>query len=166
MTYEFTSESRIDSFWEALDQVARERKYLIFLEGPDIEGTRNFIRDIVQKKWTQILAIDADRVIGWCDIVPCSHEGTTHVGRLGMGVIEAYRGKKIGTELMGRALRDAFQKGLQRVELDVWASNERAIGLYQKFGFQIEGRKRKARFIDGNYEDTITMGLLEEEASY
>jgi hypothetical protein len=54
MTYEFTSESRIDSFWEALDQVARERKYLIFLEGPDIEGTRNFIRDIVQKKWTQM----------------------------------------------------------------------------------------------------------------
>ena len=166
MTYEFTSESRIDSFWEALDQVARERKYLIFLEGPDIEGTRNFIRDIIQKKGTQILAIDADRVIGWCDIVPCSHEGTTHVGRLGMGVIEAYRGKKIGTELMGRALEDAFQKGLQRVELDVMASNEKAIGLYQKFGFQIEGRKRKARFIDGNYEDTITMGLLEEEASH
>ena len=133
MTYEFTSESRIDSFWEALDQVARERKYLIFLEGPDIEGTRNFIRDIVQKKWTQILAIDADRVIGWCDIVPCSHEGTTHVGRLGMGVIEAYRGKKIGTELMARALSDAFQKGLQRVELDVMASNEKAIALYQKF---------------------------------
>lgn len=162
MTYEFTSESRIDSFWEALDQVARERKYLIFLEGPDIEGTRNFIRDIVQKKWTQILAIDADRVIGWCDIVPCSHEGTTHVGRLGMGVISVYRGKKIGTELMGLALSDAFQKGLQRVELDVMASNEKAIALYQKFGFQIEGRKRKSRFIDGNYEDTITMGLLRE----
>lgn len=164
MTYEFTSESRIDSFWKALDEIARERKYLIFLEGPDIEGTRNFIRDIIQKKGTQILAIDADRVIGWCDIVPCSHEGTTHVGRFGMGVIEAYRGKKIGTELMARALEDAFQKGLQRVELEVWSSNERAIGLYQKFGFQIEGRKRKARFIDGYYEDIITMGLLKENA--
>jgi RimJ/RimL family protein N-acetyltransferase len=63
---------------------------------------------------------------------------------------------------MGLALRDAFQKGLQRVELDVMASNEKAIALYQKFGFQIEGRKRKARFIDGNYEDTIIMGLLKE----
>jgi RimJ/RimL family protein N-acetyltransferase len=164
MKYEFTSESRVDSFWEALDQVARERRYLMFLEGPEIEGTRTFIRDIVQKKWTQILAIDADRVIGWCDIIPSSHEGITHVGHLGMGVIQAYRSKKIGTELMERALRDAFQKGLQRVELDVMASNQKAIGLYQKFGFQVEGRKRKARFLDGFYEDIITMGLLYEEA--
>lgn len=64
---------------------------------------------------------------------------------------------------MARALEDAFRKGLQPVELEVWASNERAIGLYQKFGFQIEGRKRKARFIGGYYEDIITMELLREE---
>lgn len=165
MTYEFTSESRIDSFWKALDEVARERKYLMFLEGPPIERTRTFIRDLIQNKWTQILAIDADRVIGWCDIVPNSLESTKHVGHLGMGVIQAHRGKKIGTELMARALEDAFEKGLQRVELEVFASNERAIGMYQKFGFQIEGRKRKARFIDGYYEDIITMGLLKEDTS-
>lgn len=164
MKYEFTSEARIESFWTALDQVARERKYLMFLEGPEIEGTRTFIREIIQRKWTQILAIDGERVIGWCDIVPCSREGTTHVGHLGMGLIQAYRSRKIGTELMDRALRDSFRKGLQRVELDVMASNQKAIGLYQKFGFQIEGTKRKARFLDGSYEDIITMGLLTEES--
>ncbi|MDQ8201293.1 GNAT family protein [Pelagicoccus enzymogenes] len=164
MKYEYTSESRIDSFWQALDQVARERKYLMFLKGPEIGSTRAFIREIIQNNWTQIFAIDGNEVVGWCDILPYSREGITHVGHLGMGVTLAHRNKKIGTELMDRALTDAFHKGLERIELDVMASNDRAIALYQKFGFQKEGRRRKARFVDGTYEDIITMGLLNEEA--
>lgn len=164
MKYEFTSEDRADSFWGALDQVARERKYLLFLQGPEIDGTRQFIKTIVKKKWTQVLAIEDERVVGWCDIIPQERGGTQHVGHLGMGVTWKFRGNGVGQTLLKMALEDAFSKNLMRIELDVFASNIPAISLYQKFGFQIEGRKRKARFIDSQYDDILVMGLLKPEA--
>ena len=53
--------------------------------------------------------------------------------------------------------------GYQRVELDTWSGNERAIRSYQACGFQIEGRLRRGELVDGTYYDTILMGLLREE---
>jgi RimJ/RimL family protein N-acetyltransferase len=53
--------------------------------------------------------------------------------------------------------------GYQRVELDTWSGNERAIRAYRACGFQIEGRLRRSELVDGMYYDTILMGLLREE---
>jgi RimJ/RimL family protein N-acetyltransferase len=44
--------------------------------------------------------------------------------------------------------------------------NEIAIRLYQKFGFRIEGVRRKAvRFEDGRVQDLIMMGKMKKEGS-
>ena len=37
------TEAHIDDFWSAVDSVARERKYLAFLEGPPIQMTKDFV---------------------------------------------------------------------------------------------------------------------------
>ena len=50
--------------------------------------------------------------------------------------------------------------GFERVELEVYASNARAIGMYEKWGFQREGIKRRARKLDDVYDDIIVMALL------
>ncbi|KAF9065477.1 hypothetical protein BDP27DRAFT_1331939 [Rhodocollybia butyracea] len=47
--------------------------------------------------------------------------------------------------------------------LGVFNGNERAKRLYQKMGFIEEGRKRKVNWIDGHWEDHISMGILQEE---
>jgi len=166
MKVEFTSLERLQDFWNALDEVARERKYLLFTEGPDIEGSRLFVSEIINEGWTQYLAVFEDKVIGWCDILPSKIIGIDHVGHLGMGVVKNARRKGIGALLLRASLKDAFSKGLKRVELEVFASNAGAISLYEKEGFTEEGRKRKARYIDGIYDDIIVMGLLKEEWSY
>ena len=44
----------------------------------------------------------------------------------------------------------------------MFASNERAIALYRALGFVIEGIKRRARKLDGQYEDNVFMALLGE----
>lgn len=51
------------------------------------------------------------------------------------------------------------------MELDTWDGNIRAIRCYEKCGFQIEGRLRGAKFIDGQPRDVILMGILREEYS-
>jgi RimJ/RimL family protein N-acetyltransferase len=49
---------------------------------------------------------------------------------------------------------------LERIELEVFASNTPAITLYEKKGFVVEGVKKKARKLDGVYDDMIQMALF------
>lgn len=153
-----------DSFRQALDVVAREHCYLIFLEAPPLESTRNFISQVLAKGWSQFYAVRAGQVVGWCDVVRDERPGRTHVGRLGIGLLPEYRGQKIGPRLLAATIADAFEKGLARIELEVFAANARAIALYKKFGFVEEGRKRQARCLDGVPEDSLCMALLKAEA--
>lgn len=85
----------------------------------------------------------------------------SHVGHLGMMVHDAYQGRGIGKALM-QALVDAADKwlGLIRLELEVYPDNERAVKLYQSFGFEVEGLKRLNAFRDGQYVDSLAMGRI------
>ncbi len=49
---------------------------------------------------------------------------------------------------------------LERIELEVFASNVGATKLYQNVGFFEEGCKQNARKLDGQYDDIIMFGLL------
>lgn len=50
-----------------------------------------------------------------------------------------------------------------RVGLTTWSGNERMIHVAEKIGMQLEARIRKVRFYEGNYYDSIRMGVLREE---
>ncbi len=153
-----------DGFWRALDVVAREHRYLIFQEAPRLESTRKFIAQVLAKGWSQFYALHEGKVVGWCDVVRDERPGRTHVGRLGIEILPEYRGQKIGARLLAATIADAFEKGLTRIELEVFAANARALALYKKFGFVEEGRKRHAHCLDGAYEDSICMVLLKAVA--
>ena len=153
-----------DSFRQALDVVAREHRYLILLEAPPLESARNFIAQVLAKGWSQFYALRGGQVVGWCDVVRDERPGMTHIGRLGIGILPECRGQKIGARLLAATVADAFQKGVARIELEVFATNARAIALYRKFGFVEEGRKRQARCLDGVCEDSICMALLKADA--
>jgi len=84
-----------------------------------------------------------------------------HVVSLGMSVDRNWRGQGIGSLLMADAIEWAKGTGfIKRIELLVFERNEVAIHLYQKFGFEIEGKHRKAIYRDGVYLDNLTMALL------
>lgn len=166
ITIEPASLDQADSFWRALDAVARERRYLLFLEAPPIESTREFIAAVSAKGGSQFFAIHEGKVIGWCDVLRHEREGRRHSGHLGIGLLPPWRGMKVGSRLLAATLDDAFRKGLTRIELEVFAANTRAIALYRKFGFVEEGRKRQARYLDGAYEDAILMALLKTNRGF
>ena len=73
-------------------------------------------------------------------------------------------GHGYGTEAMQIALRYAFlELNLHRIELEVIATNERAVRSYEKVGFQREALKRQVLFRDGAYQDLVVMGILRDE---
>ena len=81
-----------------------------------------------------------------------------------MGLSPAVRERGYGRLLLTSILNQAFDSGFQRIELEVFASNARAIRLYDRLGFVVEGRRRQLIKIDDRRDDLILMGLLAEEA--
>ncbi len=162
MKYEIIpiQEAHIQGFWSAIDNVAREHKYLAFLEGPPIQLTRDFVLEQINNDWPQLVAINKGKVIGWCDISPLNRPVFAHVGSLGIGILSPYRGQGIGKALIDAALQKAKLKGLTRIELTVRENNQSAISLYEKFGFVAEGIHKNAVCIDGEYENHVFMALL------
>ena len=132
------AEGHIESFHRTLDIVARERRYLAFLEAPPLPSTRAFILDVIGQGYPQFVAMADGEVAGWCDIIPNSRPIKAHCGVLGMGLLPQFRHQGIGSRLMGRALADARAFGFSRVELTVYRSNENAVRLYEKQGFIIK----------------------------
>jgi RimJ/RimL family protein N-acetyltransferase len=148
---------------QCVDVVARERRYLALVCGFSEDETRTFIRNVEKNGGIQMLALDESALVGWCDVMPLPFEGMGHVGRLGMGLLPAYRGQGLGKRLLRETLDRAFAKGLRRIELEVFASNLAAIHLYARAGFVTEGQKRCGRILDGCEEDIVIMGLLHGE---
>lgn len=52
---------------------------------------------------------------------------------------------------------------LVRVGLTTWSGNQRMIRCAEKLGMKMEGRMRKCRYYNGEYYDSIRMGILREE---
>ena len=76
------------------------------------------------------------------------------------------RGKGMGTFAVLSMLRHAFYDlNLRRVELSVLATNEAAIGLYEKCGFTREGTRRQACYKGGEFVDMYEYGILRGEES-
>ena len=145
-----------------IDSVAHERRFLGNTKGFPVEQTRDFIQLVNTLGGVHLVVLDGDEIVGWCDITPLAYEGLTHVGRLGMGMLPQYRRQGWGTKLASEALRLAFKSNIERIELEVFASNAGAIKLYQNIGFSEEGCKRDARKLDGQYDDIIMFGLLKK----
>src|SRR5262245_53276080 len=100
-------EEHIAGCHTALDVVAREHKYLLFLEAPPIEMTREFIADSIANRHPHFVALDGGRVVGWCDITPRGRPASRHCGVLGMGLVPEWRGRGVGRRLIERTLEAA-----------------------------------------------------------
>jgi len=142
-----------------MDSVVREKQYLLTVKTPTLEDTEKFIRHNIINNYAQYVAVHEGEIIGWADILPHQKELIKHVGLLGMGVVAKYRGNGIGKELLVKTIGHSKNIGLKRLELEVYSYNSVAIGLYEKLGFEYEGTKRRARYINNNYEDVNTMSL-------
>jgi RimJ/RimL family protein N-acetyltransferase len=109
-----------------------------------------------------IVTLDG-KVIGGCDLGdnrPENREAT-----LGIAIADkTYWDGGYGTDAMRVLCRFGFDMmNLHRIQLEVFASNARAIHVYEKVGFQQEGRRREAYFKYGRYDDVVIMGILEGE---
>jgi RimJ/RimL family protein N-acetyltransferase len=152
-------ESDARSVRDAVKAVAAEKWYLATVDGFSLEETRAFLQRVVDGVLPELLALVEDEVVGFCDILPNSAQGFTHVGRLGLGVRFEWRRQGIGRRLLGACLSLARDAGIEKVELEVFSDNVAATRLYDSFGFRQEGLKVRGRKLEGRYQDVLLMAL-------
>ena len=162
MSYQITkiNEHHIDGFARAVDSIARELRYLAFLVGPSRKTTIEYVQQNIEEDWPHFVALDGEKVIGWCEISSLDRPVFEHAGGLSLGVIREFRGKGVGKRLLNTALQAARERGLSRIELTVREQNAIAIQLYESVGFVKEGLHIKAVKINGQYENYFSMALL------
>ena len=103
------------------------------------------------------------RLIGGVDLRPSSQENREATLGITIGDKAVWDGG-YGTDTMRTICRFGFEMmNLHRIQLEVYAGNERARHVYEKVGFRLEGCRREAFFKYGRYQDVLVMGLLEGE---
>ena len=108
-----------------------------------------------------IVAEADDVVVGALTCAGGTLAADRHTTSLGMYVAKEWRNQGVGSGLMAYAIQWAAQSPMvERMELEVYASNERAIHLYEKFGFEHEGRKRRMFYHHGQVIDNLIMASL------
>jgi len=124
-----------------------------------LDDYKKFLTYILENSISQIVAIERNVIVGWCDIIPKPHEGFSHVGYSGVGVLKKFRGNGIGDQLLSACLEQARYYGFEKVEIEVFSDNIPAVSMYQKSGFTKEGLRVKSRKLDGGYQNVLLLGL-------
>ncbi len=156
------TEAHFHQLHAVLDEVAREKRYLAMLQAPPREQTYAFLRDSLNQRNPHVVALLDGEVVGWCDVLPVFGEARRHVGTLGIGLVPRARHRGLGRALLAAAIAGAWAKGLTRIELTVRADNHNARALYERMGFEHEGRQRGSFQVDGEAFDSHAMALLRE----
>lgn len=108
------------------------------------------------------LAKIGGEIIGILNVTTADSYRVSHIGNIFLAVKKAYWGHGIGSILLEETIEWARKTELlKRLELTVQVRNERAVALYQKYGFEIEGTQRRgARTDEGEWLDLYYMGQL------
>ena len=126
-----------------------------------IEAEEKWIRSHLENpNHLLLVATFNDEVVGILDFSNGHRQRIAHTGEFGMSVAKEMRDQGVGSFLLGALFEWATNnKNIEKINLSVHNNNERAIALYKKMGFEIEGvRKKDLKYKDAQYVDTVIMG--------
>ena len=110
-----------------------------------------------------IIDLEKDKLIGTVGLECINHINRAAILGIFIGETE-YRSKGYGTEAINLILEYGFKYlNLKNIKLDLLEFNTRALECYKKCGFREYGRRRKCKFVNGNYYDIIEMDILDDE---
>ena len=160
---EITS-SDAEAFLELNRQLDVETSFMLYEPNErtmTVEEQRQMILTVQQSQRSVIFVCEIDRqLVGFVTAIGGKQNRNQHKAHIVAGVCQSFTGKGIGTKLFQTLEAWARKNGLKRLELTVMTHNYRAIGLYEKMGFVIEGTKRCSLIVDGSCVDEYIMAKM------
>jgi RimJ/RimL family protein N-acetyltransferase len=139
--------------------VAQERRWIATEPPVDVAARAALVREWLERGDRLFVLEDDDgRVVGGLGL---HARGPSGVVSLGMAIVADARGRGGGRALMDAAMAWLRDSDMHKVELEVWPDNERAISLYERYGFEVEGTRRDHyRRRDGSLRSAVIMARL------
>jgi RimJ/RimL family protein N-acetyltransferase len=126
----------------------------------DESGFKQIIKNDTESDNHLFLVAEADgKIIGFSRCEGNKLKRTSHKVEFGVCVLKDYWGYGVGKNFLEETVHWADANRIKKISLSVLETNEKAIKLYEKYGFEVEGILRKDKILsDGNYYNTILMG--------
>jgi RimJ/RimL family protein N-acetyltransferase len=107
-----------------------------------------------------MVAEEGGALVGLISATGADRNRIRHCSILALGVDREHWSKGVATRMVEAAIAWAPGAGVTRLELSVHTSNLRALQVYLRCGFAIEGRRRAAYLVDGEYADDYVMARV------
>ena len=111
------------------------------------------------EKDIMLIALEDGKIVANASLEASRVARFSHRSELSITVLKEYWGRGIGSRLMEIMIDFAKEKGIELIYLEARADNERAISLYEKFGFVKKGEVDKFFKINGEYFGCVIMTL-------
>ena len=150
---------------EYLNIIGGESDFLTFgigQFGRTVEQEEDFIESALRKENALFIIAEVNgKVVGNLNYSGGPRQRTAHVGEFGVSILKEYWGNGIGEELIKYLINWGKNSGIiRKINLRVRTDNTRGIKLYKKLGFLEEGIIKRDFLINGEFYDSLLMGLL------
>jgi ribosomal protein S18 acetylase RimI-like enzyme len=132
--------------WESAEFVSTVEQEAQFIER--VAGRANSLL---------LLGFTSDKAVGFLAALGGERNRLKHSALLALGVLREHWSQGVASKMLGQVIAWAPGASVTRLELTVHTSNDRAVSLYRKFGFEVEGTRRCSLLVDGVFKDEYLM---------
>lgn len=156
----------IEAFWDFLIALDSETVYMMYEPGERDKKTslselKEDVRsNVIHGEDFLCIAVDDGRIVGYLRAERGKFNRTHHTAYIVTGILKSHRRMGIGTAFFAKLDKWAEENGILRLELSVERSNEAAKHLYEKNGFSVEGIRKDAMCVGGQYVDEYYMAKI------
>lgn len=152
-----------EQFLTLLKTLDKESEFMLF-EPEERKTSIEQMSEIIkqkEKKASVLFVVEVDEnIIGFLSADKGQVNRNKHTAYIVTGILKKYYNKGIGTQLFNKLDNWAINNNIKRLELTVMTHNTRAINLYKKMGFIIEGTKKYSLRVNNKYIDEYYMAKL------
>lgn len=130
----------------------------------DESGFRDIIKEDTEQVNNLFLVAEVNgKIVGFCRCEGNQLKRSSHKVEFGVCILKDYWGYGIGKKFLEESIQWADTNEIKKINLNVLETNENAIRLYQKYGFEVEGILKNDKLLsDGKYYNTILMGRFND----
>ncbi len=163
--YRTAKEQDAEKVVEFFNMVGGETTYMSFEKDEyalDVKEQAELLQSFEGSKTnTMLLAMDGEEIAGLSTITSSHKIKSRHIAELGIVVAKKYHGRGIGTSLIHQVTDWVRENGITtKMRLDVRADNLKAVQMYLKLGFVVEGYIKHSTLLNGVYYDDYIMGMM------
>lgn len=112
------------------------------------------------KNRTVLICILDGEFAGYAVVHGYKHSRIKHVASVHLAVKEAYHRQGIGKTLMEEVENWSKERAITKLELTVMAHNNSALQLFEKIGFQQEGKRLQSIMLNNSFIDEYIMSKI------